>query len=672
MQKISSIYRLRFFLIFFTLLTISLAIFILFLSSKSASPSMRQWLHPFKTIQYHASLIVFISIPGALCLTIFAISPMLRKLKRNNYTRIIVIFSILFASTFPIGYLWKFNSLFYEKWMWYCALWFMGLCLSITAAVFIVLERPNPFNKMCSYLEPLNAFLHNKSSTKSDYWYITGLSFWVLIITLAVNSLLLGGIPHIYDGLAQLFQAKVFSHGCMAMPAPEQPDFFERMYIPIEAGRWYAIYPPGYALILAIGVLFKCPQLVNPLLSALIIPLFFIYARRIASLYVARLGCFFLAFSPFFLLMGGGFMNHPTCLLFILLFLLLLQYSSHTSSAIKIILATGFCAGLAFITRPLTALSFITVASLWFIVRERKNTKRLLKTGLLFGLGALPAFCFYLYFNHQTTGAALRTGYVHYFDANPMGFGDKPWGEHPLGPQIPRGEHHTPLRATANLFCNLNALNSYLFGWPVPSLIFAFLLFAPGLRRTEADWFCISAIIMTQGIYFFYFFQDNCFGPRFLYETIPFWIILTARAIEEIQNRWHNKVLINQSQIRGLLYIILASYFIIAICTSWIERSAQYGDSYWGTRDEMAQLLRRGILEKNAVVFVEDPNDHIAVFSFLDPQLDKGWIIAHDLGAENNRELLMHFPEWPVYRLRIKEDVSTDQLRTVLERDADF
>ncbi len=672
MYKNSSIYRLRFFLNFSILFTIFLVLFLFFLSSKSASPSIRQWLHHFKTLQPHASWIVFINMQGALCLTIFALSPLLRSIKLYKPIRFILIFSILFASTFPIGYIWKFNSLFYEKWMWYCVLWFMGSCLSILVAVFIAVDCSNSLKKISSCLESFYAFIHYKSCAKSDYWYIAGLSLWVLIITLAVNVLLLGGIPHIYDGVAQLFQAKVFAHGYAAMPAPDQPVFFERMYIPIEAGRWYAIYPPGYALILAIGVLLQCPQLVNPILSALIIPLFFIYAQRISSLYVARLGCFFLSFSPFFLLMGGGFMNHPTCLLLLFLFLILLEYSSSASSTIKITFAAGFCAGSAFITRPLTALSFIAVGLIWLAIKGRKDARRLMKTVLMVGLGALPVFCFYLYFNHQTTGAALRTGYVHYFDANPMGFGDKPWGEHPLGPQIPRGEHHTPLRATANIFCNLNALNSYLFGWPVPSLIFAFLLFAPGLRRTRSDWFCISAIIMVQTIYFFYFFQDDCFGPRFLYETIPFWIILTARAIEEIQNRWHNKLLINQSQIRSLIYIILTAYFIMAICTSWIERSAQYGDSYWGTRDEIAQLLRKGIQEENAVVFVEDPNDHIAVFSFLDPKLDQGWIIAHDLGDEKNRELLVQYPEWPIYQLRLKEDIATNQVVTVLERTDSF
>ena len=52
---------------------------------------------------------------------------------------------------------------------------------------------------------------------------------------------------------------------------------------------------------------------------------FFCIRRRTASLYTARLGVALLALSPFFLLMGGGYMNHPTCLLFLLIFLLFLD-----------------------------------------------------------------------------------------------------------------------------------------------------------------------------------------------------------------------------------------------------------------------------------------------------------------------------------------------------------
>ena len=77
--------------------------------------------------------------------------------------------------------------------------------------------------------------------------------------------------------------------------------------------------------------------------------------------------------------------------------------------------------------------------------------------------------------------------------------------------------------------------------------------------------------------------------------------------------------------------------------------------------------LKEEIHETNAVVFVEDPNDHFSVFSFLDPRLDRGWIIAHDLGEEENKRLLIDYPEWPVYYLRLKEDETSGEIRTVLE-----
>ena len=98
------------------------------------------------------------------------------------------------------------------------------------------------------------------------------------------------------------------------------------------------------------------------------------------------------------------------------------------------------------------------------------------------------------------------------------------------------------------------------------------------------------------------------------------------------------------------------------------SRVPQYSNDYWGTRDELPRLLREGIDEEDAVILIEDPNDHLAVFFLLDPALDRGWIIAHDLGSTENHRLLRHYPEWPVYRLRLKEDENTHEIQNVLER----
>lgn len=654
------------------LILLDVGVGLLFYAGKSDLEILRGNLFFLTPILYHSPWIVFLILIVSLVLTLIYVF----RCSRVGYSihqsgKVLILLLALGITIFPFGNLLKHNALFYEKWMWYCAFWICGLCVSLVGSAYLGRLHPHWLEEVGDRLEIVDRFLSRQFFCWGDWLFLGVLFLWVGLASWAINVWVFHGIPHIYDEIAQLFQAKVFAWGFLTAPAPPEPQFFERMYIPIESGRWYSIYPPGYSLILALGVVAGETSWVNPLISAVIVPLFFFAASRVSSFYIARLGSLFLALSPFVLLMGGGYMNHPACLAILLLFLAGYEVSFSCPEKRRrgsAAFGAGLCAGMAFLIRPLTALAFLGAAALAGIILKRYRRQGFWKLYFVLVLGALPAIGFFLYFNQHTTGSPLVTGYEHYFDANPMGFGAKPWGPHPLGPQIPRGEYHTPLRAVANTICNLNALNLYLFGWPVPSLLFAFLLFCPGFKRTRMDWFCLAVIGSVCGVYFFYFFQDVCFGPRFLYETIPFWILLSARGVEELSHRCEATSPLTINQRRGLIYPLIVFYFAAAMGTAWMELLAEYGDSYWGTREELADVLREGVRERDAVILVEDSNDHLAVFSFLDPRLDRGWIIAHDLGEEENQKLLRRYPEWPVYRLRLKEVEGGDEIRTVLER----
>jgi len=88
--------------------------------------------------------------------------------------------------------------------------------------------------------------------------------------------------------------------------------------------------------------------------------------------------------------------------------------------------------------------------------------------------------------------------------------------------------------------------------------------------------------------------------------------------------------------------------------------------AYWGANPAVADKVRHGVQEENAVIFVDDPQDYVAVYSFLNPGLDKGWIVAHNLGSKRNERLLNRYPGWPVYRLRLQE--AERGYKTLLEK----
>ncbi len=646
--------------------------FLLFLCSKGGISSSNFLAKALRSINVHAGLTV--TLVMGICFVLTVVSARAFSFFKQSAARNFsfwVVFFFLAITCFPLGNRLKHHTFFFEKWMWYCALWFAFSNLSLTVSMLVEQKCSGTLNYFGRKFQGTHRFLQQSFSRKNDLIFIVPLMLWVGIVTSLVNWFVLGGIPHVQDSIAQFFQAKVFAHGFLALPSPDDPEFFERIYVVSESGKWYSIYPPGHALVLSLGVLAGFPFLVNPLISALTVPFFFLFARKHVSPFAARTGCLLLSLSPFYLMMGSGFMNHPTSLFFLTLFLLFFMDVSPKAPSFRTrfkIVAAGLFFGMAFLIRPMTALAFLTGSVLWTAIRFRSAMKRLVAIALLFVLGTVPPAIFYLTYNAHATGNPFLTGYEKYFGGNPLGFGKRPWGAEPLGPKLPNEVFHSPTRGLANTICNLNALNAYLFGWPVPSLLFAFLLFLPWMRRTPFDRWLIGSCFLVLLVYFFYFFQDYCYGPRFIYETAPLWALLSARGIEACLSRLRSARLLSGHQARGLVFSWLAIFFLIAFSTSWVERYNELNDDYWGARKEIAVMLRAGVEEKNAVIFVEDDYDYISAFSFLDPLLDRGWIVVNDCDPEANEAFLHRYREWPVYVLRLIENESTQTLQTVLEK----
>jgi hypothetical protein len=101
---------------------------------------------------------------------------------------------------------------------------------------------------------------------------------WLLaLLTLAaaiyIAANVLEAIPHVQDSVTMLFQAQLLAAGKAFATPPEIPAFFEQEFLTVWNGRWFGQYPPGFPLILALGVLLNLPWLVNPVLAVLSIPL---------------------------------------------------------------------------------------------------------------------------------------------------------------------------------------------------------------------------------------------------------------------------------------------------------------------------------------------------------------------------------------------------------------
>jgi hypothetical protein len=160
-----------------------------------------------------------------------------------------------------------------------------------------------------------------KSSWSRPSYLIWLLAFMMLAATIFIAVDVLEGIPHVQDSVTFLFQSQLMSGGQLTAEPPALPDFFEQEFLTVWNGRWFGQYPPGWVLLLAIGVLLKMSWLINPVLAALTLVLIYklgaLLSGRKTGLLAAVLGLY----SPYYLLMSGSMMVHPAELFWTSLFL---------------------------------------------------------------------------------------------------------------------------------------------------------------------------------------------------------------------------------------------------------------------------------------------------------------------------------------------------------------
>ncbi|MFO7650740.1 MAG: hypothetical protein R6X13_05285, partial [bacterium] len=347
-------------------------------------------------------------------------------------------------------------------------------------------------------------------------WFALGAAGFTLVVASVVSLAVFGGIPHITDASAQLFQARVFALGRLFAPSPALPSFFDFKHV-ISDGRWYSQYPFGHPLMLALGVLAGLPWLVNPLQAAAAVLALYGLGREVYTERVARIATLLFCLSPFVWFMSGSFMNHTTAMCWGTLFLL---FSSRLARrGIGNALLCGLSLGVVVATRPATALGIALPVAVWLLLRLRREPQLFGRVAAAAGVLGFTGILL-LVQNWLTAGAPLRFGYTvlhgpgHGFVFGPAALGIT----------------HTPYKGLVHITSNLAGLNRYLFEWPIPALLLPLALVVTGTRKAW-DWLLLSIPACLLVIHFFYFFHGYCYGPRFVYEAVPALLLLSARAL---------------------------------------------------------------------------------------------------------------------------------------------
>ena len=357
--------------------------------------------------------------------------------------------------------------------------------------------------------------------------------------------------PLLVDEIFQVFQARVFADGDLTRPVAEHPEFFSGMHLVEAEGRAFAHFPPGHSVMLAVGELLGAPWIIVPLAGGIAVAAFGLYLRSAESRPTVRLAAVLLfALAPFFAFMSATYMNHTTALMWLMIAIAALaQTVRDDGRRVAAALVCGLALGITATIRPIDAVAFALPAGTWLLVRAIRDRRRW-REAVIAGVGVALPLAALAWFNARTTGDPLVLGY------------EMLWGkEHGLGFRTtPWGAAHSPARGLELVNLYFLRLQTFLFEWPIPSLLpmVGALALAPRLDRFDRYLLGSGALLVTM---YFAFWHDGFYlGPRYVIPLAPMLALWTARFPALIHERVGEGLLL-----RTTVYTLAAAAVISSV-----------------------------------------------------------------------------------------------------------
>ncbi len=381
--------------------------------------------------------------------------------------------------------------------------------------------------------------------------------------------------PHIFDAASYYFQGHMFSLGRPWVPAPPLKGAFNGPFMVQAAGRWFSQYAPGAAMTLAPGFKLGMPWLVEPVLAAVTLVLLYMIGDCLRGRYLAALTALLCALSPFFLLQSASFMSHPICLFYLTgAYYACVRFLDHLQA--RYAFAAGLLVSAGFATRELGGILFglpLAVFMLVSLYRRQEPWSVRIRAALPAVIGACIGLAGYLVYNGLITGNPLALPRLVGNPSDRLGFGEN----------IGFYQRHTVAGGLENIDEMLTVLQFVLFGWPYYfSLAFLPLPFL--LRRsTTWDWLNLGIVLSFLIGYVGYFYHGIALGPRYLYESLPALVLLTARGIEVMGytvNSWAQSLLRRPVRVGWLSTHMLVGLLISANLIYFLPRQLDMYKNY--------------------------------------------------------------------------------------------
>lgn len=471
-------------------------------------------------------------------------------------------------------------------------------------------------------------------------------------------------MPHIQDEIAMEFQAKVLASGRLYADTPPLPEFFDFEFILFDGPRWYGKYFLGPALLMAPGALIGATWLISPLLAGLAVWLAYLIAREVFDEKIARITALLMVLSPFRVSLFSMMMAHPGCLVFMALFTLGVAKVVKDPARIGWAIVAGFAWGMAFNTRPLTAVAMGgVIGAISLITMPWRRFRWTLIPA--FAVPVMLMALVYFGYNYVLTGDPMLAPFTKWDPKDKLGFGPD------VGlsyiPDHDRG-HSFEKAITRNMQFTLDVLGRNLTGWGFATLplLLVPLLSGWSLRRALG----LAAVIGSLVVAYFFYYTPSVFAgqARYWSETMPMMVMLLALGLAVIR-----RVVVRPCRALALPYpgrtarsAMWLTGGVLTIASSslaWAPLIDECSHHYWGQGPMLRDLVEAEGLD-NAVVFVVADHYRIharemkwdiygTALALNTPSLDGPVVYARDLG-ERNLELMAHYPGRKAYWIDLK------------------
>ena len=457
------------------------------------------------------------------------------------------------------------------------------------------------------------------------------------------------GIPRIDDGLASLFQAKIFAGGAFTLTLPDDAGFapiFGILGKREGVGHWCGIYPPGWPALLVPGVWLGVPWLVNPLLGALLAVSIAELGRNMFDDRIGRAAALLALPSPFLAVLSGLHLSNIPTTLFLCLALLALRRLWATErwgwGG-----AAGLAWGVALLCRPLDAAVLGALFALAFLFPAKRLGR--CRLGIAAGLAAaLLAIASMLGFQEITTGDWLTPGHE-------IGMGSR--GQYGFV-QLTPYKAHTPATGLEHTGLRLRALNDNLLGWPWPALAVVLLPFLLGRARTK-EWLLLLPLPALLATFACFWYYEVEFPARYVSAATPYLFILAARGLLALREAAGSRPVLA----RLPAFLAVSGTLFLAVSLPFHFR--MYDADYYDVESVLPRVVRDYGIE-NAIVFMDaigldrseadDDNDFYAT-GFMRNALDLlGDVLFVRNQRERNAELLRRHPGRAAYLYRYVRD----------------